>query len=411
MKVLHLNHSDSIGGAAKFAQRLHNSILAIGEDSYMCCSSVRLQNERIFRVNPVMSNNLSLLKAKAAQTLDSKVQLLERTSIKSFKSAGWIGAVSADWINRSDFDVINLHWVNGGLISIKEIGRIRKPIVWSMLDMWPFLGAEHYTQEIEARGMTETFNRGNRPKLDRGIDICRISAHLKDRFLNEKITYVAPSRWLADRAVQSQRLARADIRVIPAALDIDLYSPVINQPSADRTGSTFVIGYGGALSGRKGWELFNKFLNTYNKDLVGSTIIVFGSPISDAFSSPYYEIMQEGRVMNEETLVNLYRQMDVLLFPSTLETFGLIAQEAQSCGVPVICIRDTGTAEVIQHEKTGYLIHGGVEELISILTRLKLDLNIRKNLGVNARERALALWRQDIVAAQYLNLYQTLKYL
>ncbi len=115
--------------------------------------------------------------------------------------------------------------------------------------------------------------------------------------------------------------------------------------------------------------------------------------------------------MNEETLVNLYRQMDVLLFPSTLETFGLIAQEAQSCGVPVICIWDTGTAEVIQHEKTGYLIHGGVEELISILTRLKLDLNIRKNLGVNARERALALWRQDIVAAQYLNLYQTLKYL
>jgi len=409
MKVLHLNHSDSIGGAAKFSQRLHKSILVMGEDSYMCCSSVRLPNERVFRINPAMSKNSSLLKAKAAQTLDSKVQMLERTNIKSFKSAGWIGAVSSGWINRSDFDVINLHWVNGGLISIKEIGRIKKPIVWSMLDMWPFLGAEHYTQEIEARGMVEGFNKSNRPKNDLGIDICRISAHLKERYLTENITYVAPSSWLADRAEQSQRLAGADIRVIPAAIDVDLYSPMINPPSADKTGSPFVIGYGGALSGRKGWELFYKFLNTYNKDLVGSTIIVFGSPISEAFSSPYYEIKQQGRVTDEETLVSLYRQMDVLLFPSTLETFGLIAQEAQSCAVPVICIRNTGTAEVIQHENTGYSISGGVEELISILTRLKLDLNLRKNLGVNARKRALALWRQDIVAAQYLNLYQTLK--
>lgn len=409
MKVLHLNHSDSIGGAAKFSQRLHNSILSIGEDSYMCCSSVKLQNEKIFRLNPVMSKNLSLLKAKAAQTLDSKVQLLERTNLKSFKSAGWFGAVSADWINRSDFDVINLHWINGGLISIKEIGRIRKPIVWSMLDMWPFLGAEHYTQESEARGMIEGFNRGNRHKNDLGIDVCRISAHLKERYLTEKITYVAPSRWLADRAEQSQRLAGAEIRVIPAALDIDLYSPMMNHLSVDKTEPPFVIGYGGALSGRKGWELFNNFLNTYNKDLVGSTIIVFGSPISEAFSSPYYEIKQAGRVMDEEMLVSLYRQMDVLLFPSTLETFGLIAQEAQSCGVPVICIRNTGTAEVIQHDKTGYAINGGTEELISILAKLKLDRNLLQLLRVNARKRALALWRQDIVAAQYLNLYQTLK--
>jgi len=409
MKVLHLNHSDSIGGAAKFSQRLHNSILSMGVDSYMCCSSVKLQNERIFRINPVMPKNLSLLKAKAAQTLDSKVQLLERTNIKSFKSAGWFGAVSADWINRSDFDVINLHWISGGLISIKEIGRIRKPIVWSMLDMWPFLGAEHYTQEIEARGMMEGFNRDNRPENDLGIDVCRISAHLKERYLTEKITYVSPSRWLAGRAEQSQRLASAEIRVIPAALDIDLYSPMINHSNVDKTESPFVIGYGGALSGRKGWELFNKFLNTYDKDLVGSTIIVFGSLVSEAFFSPYYEIKQAGRVMDEEMLVSLYRQMDVLLFPSTLETFGLIAQEAQSCGVPVICIRNTGTAEVIQHDKTGYAINGGAEELISILARLKLDLNLRQLLRVNARKRALALWSQDIVAAQYLNLYQTLK--
>lgn len=411
MKILHLNHSDSIGGAAKFSQRLHESMLSIGEDSYMCCSSVRLQNERIFRLNPTMPKNLTLLKAKVAQNFDSKVQLLEKTSIKTFKSAGWFGAVTADWINRSDFDIVNLHWINGGLISIKEIGRITKPIVWSMLDMWPFLGAEHYTQEIEARGLTQNFSKSNRPKNDLGLDICRISADLKKRYLSEKISYVAPSRWLANRAEQSQRLAKAHIRVIPAALNTVLYSPAIKNPNSEETRGSFVIGYGGALSGRKGWELFNKFLNTYNKELFGSTIIVFGSPVSESFYSPHYEIKQAGRVMNEEMLVSLYRQMDVLLFPSTLETFGLIAQEAQSCGVPVICIKNTGTAEVIEHDETGYSINGGLEELITLLTRLKLDINLRIQLGVNARKRALSLWREDHVAAQYLDLYQSQKYM
>ena len=411
MKILHLNHSDSIGDAAKFSQRLHESMLSIGEDSYMCCSSIKLQSERIFRIEPTMSKNLTLLKAKVAQTLDSKVQLLEKTSIKSFKSAGWFGAVTADWINRSDFDIVNLHWINGGLITIKEIGKITKPIVWSMLDMWPFLGAEHYTQVTQARGLTKEFSRSNRPKNDLGLDICRISANLKKRYLSEKITYVAPSRWLANIAEQSQRLAKAQIRVIPAALNTDLYSPTIKLPSSEKTKCSFVIGYGGALSGRKGWELFNKFLNTYNKELFGSTIIVFGSPVSDSFSSPHYEIKQAGRVMNEEMLVSLYRQMDVLLFPSTLETFGLIAQEAQSCGVPVLCMRDTGTAEVIKHDETGYSINGGLEELITLLTKLKLDIDLRKQLGVNARKRALSLWRQELVAAQYLDLYQSQKYM
>ena len=38
-----------------------------------------------------------------------------------------------------DFDVINLHWIGNETISISQIAKIKKPIVWTLHDSWPFL--------------------------------------------------------------------------------------------------------------------------------------------------------------------------------------------------------------------------------------------------------------------------------
>jgi glycosyltransferase involved in cell wall biosynthesis len=77
--------------------------------------------------------------------------------------------------------------------------------------------------------------------------------------------------------------------------------------------------------------------------------------------------------------------------------------------VPVIYTKNTGTDDVVESMKTGFSINGSLEELLVTLTALKKDDNLRKRLSSSARERALTLWRQDVVAAQYLNLYQSLK--
>ena len=47
-----------------------------------------------------------------------------------------------------DFDLIHLHWIGNEMISIKEISHINKPIVWTMHDMWPFCGGEHFTSNL-----------------------------------------------------------------------------------------------------------------------------------------------------------------------------------------------------------------------------------------------------------------------
>ena len=49
-------------------------------------------------------------------------------------------------INSLKPDIVNLHWVNNEMISIVEIANIKQPFVWTILDMWPFSGVEHYNQ-------------------------------------------------------------------------------------------------------------------------------------------------------------------------------------------------------------------------------------------------------------------------
>ena len=41
------------------------------------------------------------------------------------------------------YDLVHLHWVQGEMISIESIGRINKPLVWTLHDNWAFLGSEH----------------------------------------------------------------------------------------------------------------------------------------------------------------------------------------------------------------------------------------------------------------------------
>ena len=35
------------------------------------------------------------------------------------------------------------------MISIDEISQIKQPFVWTILDMWPFSGVEHYNRDLK----------------------------------------------------------------------------------------------------------------------------------------------------------------------------------------------------------------------------------------------------------------------
>jgi glycosyltransferase involved in cell wall biosynthesis len=93
--------------------------------------------------------------------------------------------------------------------------------------------------------------------------------------------------------------------------------------------------------------------------------------------------------MRGEELVNAYRAADVFLFPSTTETFGLVALEAMACRVPVIAANTGGVLDIIKDGENGLLFDPArPAEIGGLVRRLKEQPQLRERLAENGLQHA-----------------------
>ena len=138
MKIVHLNYLDINGGAARAVYRINNSLLKKGINSRMW-------------VNKATSGNWSVEEptSKIDKILNEiRPRLINYSLVKMLKTENKIihspSVLSSRWVkhvNNSDADIVHLHWIQNEMLSIKDIPRIKKPIVWTLHDMWAFCGA------------------------------------------------------------------------------------------------------------------------------------------------------------------------------------------------------------------------------------------------------------------------------
>jgi len=89
-----------------------------------------------------------------------------------------------------------------------------------------------------------------------------------------------------------------------------------------------------------------------------------------------------------EEVYRLYSIMDIVAVPSVFEGFGLVAAEAMAAGLPVVASSVGGLAEVIEDDKTGYLVPPGVSAaLADALTNLFANREKAKAMGRMGQER------------------------
>jgi L-malate glycosyltransferase len=98
---------------------------------------------------------------------------------------------------------------------------------------------------------------------------------------------------------------------------------------------------------------------------------------------------------------------DILLLPSELESFGLVALEAMACEVPVIATRVGGIPEVVQDGTDGFLYGvGDVSSMADGCLRILGDVRLRATMGRAAREHAKREYCASKIVLQYENLYR-----
>ena len=98
---------------------------------------------------------------------------------------------------------------------------------------------------------------------------------------------------------------------------------------------------------------------------------------------------------------------DVLLLPSELESFGLVALEGMACEVPVIASRVGGVPEVVRDGIDGFLYDvGDTKAMADGCLFILQKPNVREEIGKAGRDRATREFCASKIVLQYEDLYQ-----
>ena len=416
MRVLHINTEEKIGGAARAAHRIHQGLLKAGIDSHMLVMHKESDEDNIWEYSASRNKNVSKIKKRLNSYSDLLWMRLSGVSTRNPWSLNnpIFDSNIVDFVD--DFDIINLHWINAGMVDLRMLSQLKKPIVWTMHDMWPFTGGCHYASDGCEKFCNSCSNCSQLKGLGRW-DICSNVFRRKKKYYSEDMRIVSPSKWLAREAKRSTLLKNMSIDVIPNCVETEVYSPkdkLLARKILGLSRDSKIILFG-AMSAtsdpRKGFIYLKKALEIlHERENVGELncpieLLVFGSSSSkENFGFPVHFA---GMLHDDISLSLLYSSADVMVVPSHMDNLPNTIMEALSCGTPCVGFNIGGIPDMIKHGETGFLAKPYDEKDLSdcIMSVLEDDERQMK-MSQMARKYVLDNFNESKVAGKYIELYQ-----
>ena len=211
------------------------------------------------------------------------------------------------------------------------------------------------------------------------------------RFYKTARLILAPNQDILDRLT---RQTGKPGRIMLHGVDADLFAPRPKLAS-----EVVTLGYAGRLTAEKNVRFLAEVAEAMPAGRTKFLIVGDGShrawlerhlPPSTVFTG----------MLRGEELAKAYSQMDVFLFPSLSDTFGLVVLEAMASGIPVVSFRVCGPKSVVDDGVNGFSA-GTPEEFAGGVKRLVLDRELRGKLGLMARQTAVGQSWEAVFASVY----------
>lgn len=401
LRIALLNSADYGGGAENVARTLRDGLEHRGHTATLWVG----RNRR----------GLSSSGTRALPVTESQRQSAMRFARKGFFNLGLRHSESfCASAALEGVDVVHLHNLHGHYFSITAVPELarRAPLVWTFHDFFPITGGCAFPYDC-SRWRSQCGDcpqRGRYPLVTQHDRTRRMQSIKRRVFHWLPVTIVTPSRHLARAVEHSGMFNRADFRVIPNAVDTELFFPHradarknLGLPPAS---PVVLLVAQGLDDPRKGVDDAVRALRGINGPDVVVLLVGAGETPQLLEALRPRDVRSFGYVSEQQVLARCYAAADLLLFTSRAENFPCVVQEAMACGTPVLAFDIDGVNEQIEQDKNGFLVPAGdVDALTHALHNILRNKARTRCAGAAARDYAERHWGLDLFLHRHERLY------
>ena len=405
MKVVHLS---TMVNQSSANTRIHQALLHAGIDSTII---VLEKTAEIEKCDSVKHTFMELLFNAIGRRIEKLVlTVFYPNREKVVFSSGYYGINLLKDKRIKEADILHLHWVNGGYLSLtmlKKLIKLKKPMT----------GGCHVRY-----GCANFMNHcGNCPMLGSNYskDLSRFILNKKKKILQgNEIIFACPSNWMYTNIKKSMLFKNNKAVVIPNPMDINLFHIQEEREIEQLLGyqkdkEKYHVLFGAVAptsTPYKGFSYLMQALQILIKqypDLKKTLILhIFGEEKTKIKELEEFHCQFWGYISSPQKLAGLYNLADVYVFPSIDDNLPGTVMESLSCGTPVVSFDTGGISDMVVHKENGYL--AGYKDAKDFCEGVLWILNHNEDnvLGKNGRKKVEQEYTPEYIATKYIQLYQ-----
>lgn len=335
------------GSTGSVMQRIHEEQLALGNESWRMWGRGReAENDHEWNFGSTAGVYLDALLTR----VDGRAGFHSKAATKRLLAK----------LDEIDPDVVHLHNLHGYYVNVEMLfewlAAHRCQVKWTLHDCWAFTGhCSHFTFAKCEQWQSHCAYDEPCPQLATypktfSKSSCSWSFEQKKRLFNlvpaDRMTFVTPSRWLAD-LVERSFLSKYPVEVRHNTIDTDVFKPT---PSDFRErygleGKFVILGVASPWTERKGLEDFIRLANELDDRFA---IVLVGLSKKQLKCIPR-TVLGFVRTESQEQLAELYTAADVFFNPTYEDNYPTVNLEAQACGTPVWSYDAGGSRETLTY--------------------------------------------------------------
>lgn len=412
MRVLIINTSERIGGAAIAASRLMDALKKNGVKAKMLVRDKQTDRLTVLSVGHNWTQPIKFVWERLCIFLNNRFSRKNLFQVDLANAGNDITRL----LEYQSADVIHLHWVNQGYLSLSDIDKIMhsgKPVVITMHDQWYFTGICHYSGKCEKyKELCHHCELLNGNLLG---DLAKQAYQKKAKIYSDApLTFVGCSQWMADLARQSKLTQGHKVVSIPNAINTDLFRPQDKQQARQlfnlpQDKHLLLFGCQRITDKRKGFQFMVEalqFIKEKHPDFAQNTeLVVVGGEAESIRHKLPFDIIPVKYVSDPQKMVALYNAVDIYVTPSLQDNLPNTIMEAMACGIPCVGFNVGGIPEMIDHQENGYVAtYKDAQDFANgILWTLTTHYT---TLSANARNKVLTTYSESAVARKYQEVYE-----